>query len=209
MFLRWSPGGTSGSDLHTADNPDFGVTFAYYVDETLRTREAARQAEERRAQRRGDDTPYPTWEELAEELAAAPRVFLTVRDADGNVVNTVNGSASRGMRRATWNYRYPGYNPVAGAGGFGGGGGNGPMALPGSYAVSLSRRVIDASVALATCWPRIAVRRLPSGPRHLSPATTAAWWPAPVPLAFRSWICLDRLGWAEGDRVFRRAAIGL
>ncbi|WP_420461704.1 hypothetical protein [Candidatus Palauibacter sp.] len=42
-FLRWSPGGTSGSDLHTADNPDFGVTFAYYVDETLRTREAARQ----------------------------------------------------------------------------------------------------------------------------------------------------------------------
>ena len=159
MFLRWSPGGTSGSDFYTADNPDFGVTFTYYVGETLRTREAARQAEERRAQRGGDDTPYPTWEELeAEDREEAPRVFLTVRDADGNVVNTVNGSASRGMRRATWNYRYPGYNPVTGGaggggggggGGFGGGGGNGPMALPGSYTVSVSQRVDGEVTELA------------------------------------------------------------
>ena len=157
MYLRWSPGGTNGADFYTADNPDFGVTFTYYVGETLRTREAARRAEERRLQRQGEDTPYPTWEELeAEDREEAPRVFLTIRDADGNIVNTVNGSTSRGMRRATWNYRYPGYNPVTGGGGgfggfggFGGGGGNGPMALPGSYTVSLSQRVDGEVTELA------------------------------------------------------------
>ena len=149
MYVSWNPGGGSGSDFYTADNPDLGVTITYWVGETLRTREAERQAADRRAQRAGEDTPYPTWDELeAEDREEAPRVFLTVRDEDGAVVNVVGGSTSRGVHRAVWNYRYPGYNPVTGGGGGGGGfggggggGGNGPMALPGSYTVSLAQRV--------------------------------------------------------------------
>ena len=147
MFLRWNPG---TAEYYSADNPAFGATFTYFVGETTRTREATRQTEERRAARAGEDTPYPTWDELrAEDREEAPQVFLTIRDADGNIVNTVDGSASQGMRRATWNYRYPGYSPVTAGGGggggfgggFGGGGGLAPMALPGRYTVSLSRRV--------------------------------------------------------------------
>jgi hypothetical protein len=133
------------------------VTFTYYVQETLRTRRAIREAAERRAAGAGEDTPYPSWEEFeAEDREEEPQVFLTIRDADGNVVNTVSGSTSRGVRRATWNYRYPGYNPVTaggvgggGFGGFGGGGGQGPMALPGRYTVSLSRRVDGLVTELA------------------------------------------------------------
>ena len=159
MYVPWNPGGGSGSDFYTADNPDLGVTITYWVGESLQTREAERQAAERRAQRAGEDTPYPTWEELeAEDREEAPRVFLTVRDEDGEVVNVVGGSTSRGVHRAVWNYRYPGYNPVTGGGGggggfggggFGGGGGNGPMALPGSYTVSLAHRVDGEVTELA------------------------------------------------------------
>ncbi len=146
MFLSWGRGGRNGADFYTADNPEYGVVFTYYVRETLRTREAERRARERRAQREGEDTPYPTWEELEEEdREEAPSVFLTIRDEEGEVVNTVAGSASGGVHRATWSYRYPGYNPVTG----GGGGGTGPMALPGSYSVSLSRRVDGAVEELA------------------------------------------------------------
>ena len=161
MYVPWSPGNSSGSDVYAADNPDFGVTFTYWVGETLRTREAARRADERAAARRGEDTPYPSWEELREEdREEAPRVFLTVRDQDGEVVNVVRGSTSQGMHRAVWNYRYPGYNPVTGGGGggggfggFGGGGGNGPMALPGDYTVSLAQRVDGVTTELAGPTP--------------------------------------------------------
>ena len=120
MFLSWNPGGGNGSDFYTADNPPTGVTITYWVGESLQTREAERQAAERSAQRAGEDTPYPTWEELeAEDREEAPRVYLTVRDEDGAVVNVVNGAARRGVHRAVWNYRYPGYNPVTGGGGGG------------------------------------------------------------------------------------------
>ena len=154
MYVPWNPGGANGADFYAADNPELGVTFTYWVGETLRTRRAERQAEERRAAGRGEDTPYPSWEELREEdREEAPRVFLTVRDGGGEVVNVVGGSTSRGVHRAVWNYRYPAYTPVTGGGGGGGfggfGGGNGPMALPGSYTVSLAQRVDGEVTELA------------------------------------------------------------
>jgi len=154
MYVPWNPGGANGADFYAADNPELGVTFTYWVGETLRTRRAERQAEERRAAGRGEDTPYPSWEELMEEdREEAPRVYLTVRDEGGQVVNVVGGSTSRGVHRAVWNYRYPAYTPVTGGGGGGGfggfGGGNGPMALPGSYTVSLAQRVDGEVTELA------------------------------------------------------------
>ncbi|MDE0359502.1 MAG: glycosyl hydrolase [Gammaproteobacteria bacterium] len=154
MYVPWNPGGANGADFYAADNPPVGVTFTYWVGETLRTRRAERQAEERRAAGRGEDTPYPSWEELvAEDREEAPRVYLTVRDEGGQMVNVVNGSTSRGVHRAVWNYRYPAYTPVTGGGGGGGfggfGGGNGPMALPGSYTVSLAQRVDGEVTELA------------------------------------------------------------
>ena len=157
MYVPWSPGGANGSDFYTADNPPLGVTFTYWVGESLQTRVAARRAAERRAQRAGEDTPYPSWDALREEdREEAPQVFLTVRDAGGEVVNVVRGATSQGVHRAVWNYRYPGYNPVAGGGGGGGfggfggfGGGNGPMAMPGSYTVSLAQRVDGVVTELA------------------------------------------------------------
>ncbi len=177
MFLRWSPGGQNGSDYYLADNPDFGVTFTYYVQETLRTREATRKREESRISRAGGDTPYPSWEELqAEDREEAPEVFLTIRDSQGAIVNTVDGSTSQGVSRATWNYRYPGYNPVTGGGGGGGGGGfggggQGPMALPGDYTVSLSKRVDGAVTELASAT---AFTIAPMGEAAIAPQDRAA-----------------------------------
>ncbi|MFV1988671.1 MAG: glycosyl hydrolase, partial [Gemmatimonadota bacterium] len=177
MYLRWSPG---GAEDYAADNPPFGVTFTYYVRDPLRTRRATPQSEGGRAARAGEDTPYPSWDELeAEDREEAPRVFLTIRDSDGNVVNTVSGSTSQGLRRATWDYRYPGYNPVSagdggGGGRFGGGGfggGRGPMALPGRYTVSLSRRVDGVVTELA---PATAFEIAPMGQPAIQPQDRAA-----------------------------------
>ncbi len=147
MFIPWNPGGGGASDAYAAENPDVGVTFTYWIGQTLRTRRAERQTAERTAARAGEDTPYPSWEELAaEDREEAPRVYLTVRDEHGEMVNVVSGSTSRGIHRAIWNYRYPGYGPISGNGG---GAGNGPLALPGNYTVALAQRVDGVVTELA------------------------------------------------------------
>lgn len=52
------------------------------------------------------------------------------------MVRNIEGSTSEGIHRETWNLRYPGFTPArAGNDGFG------PMAVPGTYTVELSRRV--------------------------------------------------------------------
>jgi hypothetical protein len=143
LYIQTSPLGggekaSRGASLFTAPNPEFGATFTYYLKESLQTRQARRQADEKKKAQAGEDTPYPTWEELkAEDREERPVVFLTVRDVDGNVVRHVRGSTSKGMHRATWNFRYPGFSPVSANGD----GGRGPLAVPGSYTVSLSRMV--------------------------------------------------------------------
>ena len=156
MFLvRGVMGGgekaSQGAGLFTAPNPEFGATFTYWLGTTLRTAEAERQRAEREAQGDGRDTPYPSWDALrAEDREIEPRVVLTVRDETGSVVRHVAGSTSRGVHRATWDFRYPAFTPVTGSGGGGGFGGPiGPLALPGTYTVELSERIDGETRVLA------------------------------------------------------------
>jgi photosystem II stability/assembly factor-like uncharacterized protein len=133
-----------GASYYTAPNPDYGATFTYYLRESLRTRRAERQDRERRAARAGEDTPYPSWEELKEEdREESPAVILTIRDQDGNVVRRINGSTSSGIHRATWDFRYPSHtaSSVQNAG-------RGPLAAPGSYTVSVDQRVDGVTTQL-------------------------------------------------------------
>ena len=79
----------------------------------------------------GKDTPYPSWEDFkGEDREVAPRVVLTIRDSDGEVVNRVEGSTSKGMHRAHWNLRYAGIGRE-----------DGPLAIPGTYTVDLAKIV--------------------------------------------------------------------
>ncbi len=67
-------------------------------------------------------------------------MFLTVRDTNGDVVRHIAGSTSKGMHRATWNYRHTGYTPAQTSGDS-----SGPLAVPGRYTVSVST-AIDGNV---------------------------------------------------------------
>jgi photosystem II stability/assembly factor-like uncharacterized protein len=128
---------SQGASFYTAPNPPYGATFTYYLKEPLKTRKAVRQEEEKKRSGEGEDTPYPSWDALkAEDREEKPVVFLTVRDEDGNVVRHVEGSTSKGVHRATWDFRYPGYGPVSLDSE-----GRGPLAVPGTYTVSISKRV--------------------------------------------------------------------
>ena len=120
-----------GANFYVAPNPDYGVMITYHLQESLKTRKQKRMEKERKLAAGGKDTPYPSWEEFKEEdREVAPRVVLTIRDSGGDVVRRINGSTTKGMRRTNWNLRHDGP-------GFRGG----PLAIPGTYTVDISKIV--------------------------------------------------------------------
>ncbi len=142
MYIQANPlggkdKGFQGASFFTAPNPPFGATITYYLKESLKTKKDQRQKAERDLAKEGKDTPYPSWETLKEEdREESPAVTLTVRDDAGQLVRRLSGQTSSGIHRVTWNFRYPGFGPLHLEGD-----GVGPMAVPGTYTVSIEKRV--------------------------------------------------------------------
>ena len=134
---------SQGAALYTAPNPPFGAVFTYYLKDGLTTRKAKRQKEEKKIQKEGGDTFYPTWEELKlEDREESPAIILTISDEEGNVIRRLSGRTSPGIHRVSWNLCYPSTFPITmQSPGYYSGGVTGPIVLPGKYSVQLARRV--------------------------------------------------------------------
>lgn len=142
----WGGKGDWGVGRYTADNPPYGAVFSYYLSEGLQSLQEQRQKAEQKTAKDGGDTPYPSWNQLRrEDREEAPAIVLTIKDESGKVVQRISGPTGKGFHRVAWNMRYPAPDPV-----------NlkpntnlapwesapkGPMALPGTYSVSLAKRV--------------------------------------------------------------------
>ena len=150
----WGGKGDWGVGRYTADNPPYGAVFAYYLSKDLQSLKEQRQKAEKDAAKDGGDNPYPSWDQLRrEDREEAPSITLTVRDETGNVVQRINGPAGKGFHRVAWNMRYPAPDPVdlAPETNFAPwmSPPQGPMALPGQYSVSMSKRVEGQLVEIA------------------------------------------------------------
>jgi hypothetical protein len=151
----WGGKGDFGVGRYTADNPPYGAVFAYYLPEDLQSLKDKRRKTEQERAKEGGDNPYPSWDQLRrEDREEAPSITLTVRDASGNVLQRIDAPAGKGFHRVAWNMRYPAPDPV-----------NlkpkndlppwqsppqGPMALPGQYSVSMSKRVEGQLVEISS-----------------------------------------------------------
>ncbi len=140
---------SQGDAFYTAPNPPFGAVFTYYLRDGYETREARRQKSEKEIAEAGGDTPYPGWDELHREAREEdPRIELTVRSADGDVVRRLTGPATPGFHRVAWDLRYPdtdAWNPDPEVDFFGTWS---TLAFPGSYSVTLAKRVDGTAEAL-------------------------------------------------------------
>ncbi len=163
MYVQASPiggrgKGFQGERYYAAANPPYGATLTYYLKDTLRTKRQIRQDAEREAARGGKTAPYPTREQLqAEQDEEAPAVVITITDAQGNVVRRVDGPATAGFHRVTWDLRYPAavLAPAARPAsdddeGGGGGGPAGYPAMPGTYSFTIATRHDGVTKAVAT-----------------------------------------------------------
>lgn len=130
-----------GDGHWTAKNPDFGATLSYYLPESLMTAEQVRRKAEKAAIKKGEDTPYPSWDALrAEDAERSPKVWLFIEDSAGRVVRRLSGPTGKGLHRLAWDLREPSTGPVsltqAPRAPWSRGGG-GPLVIPGTYTVRL------------------------------------------------------------------------
>ena len=151
MFMEALPLGLrgksfQGDSFYAADNPPVGAVFTYYLKDELKTLKKRRQEEEERVEGEGGTVRYPSWDELrAEDREQEPAIVLTIKDASGQVVRRLTGPTSKGFHRVAWDFRFPDSlptrleeqpldNPFRSPP-------MGPMVVPGTYEVSLAKRV--------------------------------------------------------------------
>ena len=143
-----------GDSFFVAPNPPFGAVFTYWLKEPILSRKEQRRKQDKENVDRDEPVAYPSWEDLrAEDREEEPTVVLTVSDSAGDVVRRVEGPATAGIHRVAWDLRYPPADPVqldrqptsdpfddepAG-----------PMAVPGTYTVTLGKRVDGVASPLA------------------------------------------------------------
>ncbi len=144
----------NGDNFWQADNPPFGAVFTYTLRDGLESQAEARRSAEREIEAEGGDTPYPSWETLrAEDREDAPAIIFTITDADGNVVRRMTGPHSAGLHRVAWDLRYEAPDPAQVTRpepSLFGSAPMGPMVLPGTYTVTMGKRINGVVTPLAS-----------------------------------------------------------
>ncbi|MEE4270303.1 MAG: hypothetical protein V2I67_01430 [Thermoanaerobaculales bacterium] len=171
---------SQGAAYYVAENPPFGAIFTYYLGDGLTTLKAARREAEKKLEKEWKDTPYVGYDALeAERRQPEPEILLTVRDAEGDVVRVVPGCAKKGFHRVAWDLRYPAsraiewtkspkdpWQPQ---------GDSGHMAPPGSYTVTLAKRLDGVVTTLSDPVPFDVVRVFPGSLPGTPPVETAEY----------------------------------
>ncbi len=142
---------SQGSSYYTAPNPAFGAVFTYYLKEGFSTIKQERKKKEKKLAKNNQDIPFPGWDALeAERREEKPKILLTVKDSEGNVVRQIEGKTGKGIHRVAWDLRHASKNSVSlDNPARGGWRSRGFMASPGTYSVTLFKRVDGKITQLA------------------------------------------------------------
>jgi len=129
-----------GADKYAAENPTFGAVFTYNINTEFESMASVRKKAEKEAKKDGKTLTFPGYEALdAEQAERKPKVWFTIKGADGSVVRTFSKPLKKGLQRTAWDLRMASTWPVRPGRGGGGRWGGGAMAAPGEYTVSMSK----------------------------------------------------------------------
>lgn len=170
---------THGSTAYAAENPPFGATFTYWLRDVPSTERAARRDTEKELRSQGADVPFPGWERLRMEgQESRPMVLLLVRDAQGEPVRWIEGSAREGLHRVSWDLRRSAPDAInLSSGGFRppwATDPQGPLAAPGMYQVEMFLLAGDGSRSIGTPQ-EFEVKPVPTAPPGTDFAAVAAF----------------------------------
>jgi len=104
---------TLGSTAFAAKNPDPGACFTYHLAADVLSLKQQRHEIEKAAADGHEDIDWPGWPALWDEHTTTdPRVFLIVRDTNGDIVRRLDGETKAGLHRTTWDLRLAAPHPV-------------------------------------------------------------------------------------------------
>jgi photosystem II stability/assembly factor-like uncharacterized protein len=138
--------GSQGDDQFIAKNPPFGANFTYFLPEKFQSLK-----DERKKREKKGDNNFPGWNALEKENnQEGPKVFLLIKDNNGNMINTIEGTNKKGFNRVNWKLDYPNKSGERlevseRRNSFRRGG---VMVTPGNYTVTLVKRVNGVTTAL-------------------------------------------------------------
>lgn len=106
--LGYDEKGIQGASYYTAPNPEYGAVFTYYLKEGYSSKQDVRKEAEKKLQKNNSDIPFPGWEKLEEERTeSGPKVWVLIKDSNGEVVRKVEAPNKSGINRISWDLRYP------------------------------------------------------------------------------------------------------
>ena len=141
--------GSQGDSFYRAENPAFGATFTYYLAEGFKSsKDIRREAEKEREEENRNVSPS-SWETIIDEIREdAPAIIFTVSDSDGAIVRQIEAPAEAGFHRVAWDLRYPALQPWTAASDEEEDESAGVLVMPGTYSVSMARRIDGVTTPL-------------------------------------------------------------
>ena len=137
-YIPRSNTGNTGADYYIAKNPEFGAVFTYHLSGDYSTMNAKRKKAEKTLNKNKQNVAFPGWEALDEEKNdKAAQVWITITDADDNIIRHLKTKAAKGSHRIAWDLRHAStaaINPKSNRSG----GRGGAMVTPGTYKASMA-----------------------------------------------------------------------
>lgn len=144
VYIESTPLGHSGKSnqgesFYTAENPPVGANIAYWFKEDIKTMREKRKEMERESIKNNLPVYYPSADSIRmEDAEEGAYLMLVICDEYNNVVRKIKRPARKGLYRITWNGRLDVTSPAnLSALNNPDDGDQGPLALPGKYAVCL------------------------------------------------------------------------
>ncbi len=135
--------GSQGDAEYKAPNAPFGARFTYYLADGYKS------LKDDRKEREKTNTDFPGWDALeAEANQDGPKVLFLIKDVNGNLVNTIEGTNKKGFNRVNWELNYPDKRGERLSGDGDGIGTGNVMVTPGTYSATLVKRVDGVTTTL-------------------------------------------------------------
>ena len=142
--------GFQGEGFFTTPNPTVGVTFTYYLKESIKTLENKRKSKEAQLRKAGKDVSYPTFEDFRNEKEEKkPHLIFTISDKSGNIIRRLSKPAISGVNQVTWDYKMFNAGPINNSDAKKGFPSSGAYTAPGEYTVTMSKVINGASTDIA------------------------------------------------------------
>ena len=131
--------GNTGADFYIAENPEFGAVFTYHLAKEYSTQKQDRKKQEKEANKKGANIPFPGYAALDAENSEKPaKIWISISDENGNIVRHLTQKAKKGTHRLSWDLRHASTQAIDPDRKGNRWNASGPMVVPGNYSAQLS-----------------------------------------------------------------------